>query len=273
MQPTLDIGFFRNARFGGVLRYHYKTLGKTILLVLAILLGSQLLSLAFPLVTGNPYPYMGVFADLSVTMIVALVCACVVAGRSTRFLLRFGTSRLSVWMGNLIGLWAGMAALMLGTLLLSMLLGGLVLLLASALPQSFAIKPLFADMGGAALFRRTLAESLASLPQNLLYVVEWTAIFYLFGTCLRRKPGLTLTVVIGLPLLVLMLTLFPAVRQAADMAQHANDQQMMLLGVRWMKYLMDIVNFVEHQWPLIQLGTAVASLPLSYLCMRGTPQP
>ena len=129
------------------------------------------------------------------------------------------------------------------------------------------------DMGGAALFRRTLAESLASLPQNLLYVVEWTAIFYFFGTCLRRKPGLTLTVVIGLPLLVLMLTLFPAVRQAADMAQHANDQQMMLLGVRWMKYLMDIVNFVEHQWPLIQLGTAVASLPLSYLCMRGTPQP
>ncbi len=273
MQPTLDTGFFRSARFGGVLRYHYKTLGKTVLLVLAILLGSQLLSLGFPLVTGNPYPYMGVFADQSITMIIALVCACVVAGRSTRFLLRFGTSRLSVWMGNLVGLWAGMVALLLGTLLLSMLLGGLVLLLSSALPQSFAIKPLFVDISGPALFNRTLAEALASLPQNLLYLVEWTVIFYFFGTCLRRRPGLTLTVVIGLPLLVLMLTLFPAVRQAADMAQHANDQQMMLLGVRWMKYAMDIVNFVEHQWPAIQLVTAVVSLPLSYLCMRGTPQP
>ena len=97
MQQTLDTGFWRSARFAGVMRYHLQAIGKTILLVLALLLGSQLLSLGFPLVTGNPYPYMGVSADMAVTLIVALVCACIAAGKSTRFLLRFGTSRFSVW--------------------------------------------------------------------------------------------------------------------------------------------------------------------------------
>jgi hypothetical protein len=273
MQQTLDTGFFRSARFPGVLRYHFKTLGRTVLLVLSILFGSQLLSLLFPILTGNPYPYMGVYADQSLSMIVAMVCACVVAGRSTRFLLRFGTSRFSVWLGNLIGLWAGMVALLLGTLLLNMLVGGLVLLLASVLPQSFAIKPLFTDIRGTAIFTHTLGTALASLPQAILYMLEWVSIFYLFGCCLRRRPGLTLTVVLGVPLLLMMLTLIPAVRQAADMVEHANEQQMMMLGVQWLKVLMDIANFIQHRWPLIQLSAAVVSLPLSYLCMRGTAQP
>ena len=51
------------------------------------------------------------------------------------------------------------------------------------------------------------------------------------------------------------------------------DRQMLLLGVQWMKYLSDIMHFVEREWPAIQLVSAVVSLPLSYLCMRGTLQP
>ena len=273
MQQTLDTGFWQSARMRGVLRYHLKSLGKTVLLVLAILFGAQLLSLAFPIITGNPYPYMGVYADQSVTLVVTLVCACVVAGRSTRFLLRFGTSRFSVWLGNLVGLWAGMIAMLLGTLLLSILLGGLVYLLAAALPQSFAIKPLFTGVADAAVFSYTLRAALSSLPQAILAVVEWTSIFYLLGCCLRRQTGLTLAVVIGLPLLLMLLTLIPAIRQAADVVERANEQQIMLLGVRWMKVLMDVANFIENQWPWIKLGGAAVSLPLSYLCMRGTSQP
>ena len=273
MQQTLDTGFWRSARFAGVMRYHLQAIGKTILLVLALLLGSQLLSLGFPLVTGNPYPYMGVSADMAVTLIVALVCACIAAGKSTRFLLRFGTSRFSVWLGNLLGLWAGMIGLLLCTLLLSLLLSGLMLALAAALPQSFTIKSVFTDTNAAALFASTLQTTLRALPGDILTLVEWVSIFYLFGCCLRRRRGLTLAVVFGVPLLLLMLTLFPAVRQAASVVQDANEQQIMLLGVQWMKYLMDVLHFVETQWPTIQLVTAVASLPLSYLCMRGTPQP
>ncbi len=273
MQQTLDIGFWQSARIGGVLRYHLKSLGKTVLLILAILFGVQLLSLVFPMLTRTSYPYLGVYADQGVTIIVTLVCACVVAGRSTRFLLRFGTSRFSVWLGNLIGIWAGMIALLLGTLLLSILLGGLVHLLATALPQYFTIESLFADVTDRAIFSHTLSASLASLPQAILTVVEWGSIFYLLGCCLRRQTGLTLAVVIGLPMLFMLLTLIPAVQQTVDMMGHANEQQMMMQGVRWLKVLLDVASFIESQWPWIQLGGAAVSLPLSYLCMRGTPQP
>ena len=38
MQQTLEVGFWQRARFGGVLRYHTKALGRRVLLVLLILL-------------------------------------------------------------------------------------------------------------------------------------------------------------------------------------------------------------------------------------------
>lgn len=273
MQQTLNRNWWRSARFGGVMRYQWKALSKSLGLVLLILLGAQLLSLVFPLVTGNAYPYSGVFVDISLTMIVALVCASVAAGKSTRFLLRFGTSRFSVWLGNILGLFAGMTAFLLGTLILSILQGGAVMGLARALPEQFPVKTLFGDVQVAALFRNTLAEALHSLPTMILYTLEWTCLFYLLGTCLRRNRGLTLAVIIGVPMLLLTLTLIPAVRQAAEVVQNANDRQMMLLGVQWMKYLADFVHFVENEWPTIQLVGALVSLPLSYLCMRGTSQP
>lgn len=273
MQQTLDAGFWRSARFPGVLRYQWKALGRTVSLVLLILLGTQLLSLVFPMLTGNAYPYLGVYADLSATLVVALVCACIAAGKSTRFLLRFGTSRLSVWLGNLVGLWAGMVGLLLGTFLLSLLIGGLVLGLSAAVPTAFRVKPLFADASTTVLFRNTLNRTLADLPKYSLYVVEWTSIFYLFGCCLRRNRALTLSVMFGVPMLLMLLTLIPAVRQAVDVMENANDRQMMLLGVQWMKYLADAMKFIRDQWPMIQLIGAAVSLPLSYLCMRGTQQP
>ena len=273
MQQTLDRSWWQSARFGGVLRYHWKALGKTIGVILLVLFASQLISLIFPMVTDNPYPYSGVYADLSITMIVALVCSCVAAGKSTRFLLRFGTSRLSVWLGNLIGLFAGMVAFLLGTLVLSVLLGGAVLGLTSALPDMFKVKTLFGDTQAVALFKNTLSVAIRDLPTYILYTLEWTCLFYLLGTCLRRNRAITLTVILGVPMLLLMLTLIPAVRQAADVVQNANDSQMMLLGVQWMKYLVDFANFVEHEWPTIQLVAALGSLPLSYLCMWDTAQP
>ena len=79
--------------------------------------------------------------------------------------------------------------------------------------------------------------------------------------------------IVGVPMLLMILTLIPAVRQAAQVVENANDRQMMLLGIQWMKYLADFIHFVEHEWPTIQLLAALASLPLSYLCMRNTPQP
>ena len=273
MQQTLKQTWRQSARFGGVLRYHWKALSKGVGLVMLILLASQALSFLLPLVLDMSYPYTGVYADLAVTLVVALISACVTAGKSTRFLLRFGTSRFSVWLGNLIGLFAGMVALLLGTMLLSMLMGALTLMMANVMPRKYIFQRYFGELEGAKLFGASLTEALRTLPAYILYTLEWTCLFYLLGCCLRRNRGATIFVIVGVPMLLMILTLIPAVRQAAQVVENANDRQMMLLGIQWMKYLADFVHFVEHEWPTIQLLGALASLPLSYLCMRNTPQP
>lgn len=273
MQATLEPRYMASARFGGVLRYHYKRLGRSITLLLLVILCAQLLSLAFPLITGHSYPYAGVYADLGTTLIAALVCASIVAGSGTRFLLRFGTSRFSVWLGSVLGLSAAMVALLLGTLAVSALTGGLVLLLTQIAPGSFAVRQMFTDASVPAFFQSTLLDALRTLPAYALYTVEWTCLFYLFGCCLRRNRLLTLGVVIGVPLLMMILLLIPDVRQAAYLAGTANEAELVTLGLKWLRVVIDIADFVQHQWRTLQLLGAAASLPLSYLCMRGTQQP
>ena len=273
MQTTLDLGYWRSARLNGVLRYHWKALGRTVLAVLAILLGVQLVSLVLPLVFSFRYPYAGVYADLALTLVVALVSAMVVANQSTRFLLRFGTSRFSVWLGNLLALFAGMAVLLLGTLLLSMLTGAFTLALSQVRPDQYTFEQLFGAMDGPALFGASLRDALQTLPANLLYTLEWTSIFYLLACCMRRNRALTLTVLIGVPMLLMILTLIPAVRHAVDVVTSEDQGRMMALGAQWVLILSRVMRFIQREWPTLQLLGALGSLPLSYLCMRSTPQP
>lgn len=273
MQTTLDRGYWRDARFTGVLRYQWKALSHAVLLVLGILLAAQTFSLLAPLVVRMKYPFDGVYADLSITMIAALVCSIVAAGKSTRFLLRFGTSRFSVWLGNLVSLFVGMSALLLGTLLLSMLTGALTLALANVQPTRYEIRTLLGAAGGWQFYGVTLLDALRSLPRYILYTLEWTCLFYFLGCCLRRNLGATLFVVIGVPMLLMILTLIPAVRQAMEAVNNADQGRMMQIGLQWMKYLADFVRFVQKEWQTLKLLAAVGSLPLSYLCMRNTPQP
>ena len=273
MQQTLNAGWAQSARLNGVFRYHWKVLGKTVAWVLLILLASQILSLLMPLVFDIHFTYTGVYADLSITLIAALVCAIVAAQKSTRFLLRFGTSRLSVWMGNLLALFAGMTAVLIGTMLISILAGGVTLALANAMPRKYVFVQFFVELKGSALFSQSLTDAVRTLPSYILYTVEWCCLFYLLGCCLRRNRALTLTILIGVPMLLTILMLFPAVRQAAEVVRKADENQMLILGVQWTKVLVDIAHFVQNEWQTIQLGAAVVSLPLSYLCMRNTPQP
>ena len=165
-----------------------------------------------------------------------------------------------------------MIALLLGTLVLSIATGGLVLWLSSALPAQFSVKT-FEQTTASLMFQSTLRSALAALPAYILYTVEWVCLFYLLGVCMRRKKWLTLAVIIGIPMLILTLTLIPAVRQAAEVASQADDRQVVLLSMQWIKIGLDFLRFVEQQWPIIQLVSAIVSLPLSYLCMRSTQQP
>ncbi|MCE5344389.1 MAG: hypothetical protein LLF96_12515 [Eubacteriales bacterium] len=273
MQQTLKRSWWQDARLGGVLRYNRNALVRTVILALLILLAAQVIAFLAPLVIDITYTSNGVSVDFSTTIVVALICGLATAHKSTRFLLRFGTARFPVWLGNMASLMIGMTVFLLGTLLLSMLMSGLTLAMANTMPSKYVFEQDLAGVTGGHLFTDSLLAALRDLPTYILYTLEWTAFFYLLGCCLRRNRGLTIFVVVGVPLMLMILTLIPAVRQAVHVVENANERQMMLLGVQWMKNLADVMQFVRREWPTIQLASALVSLPLSYLCMRETPQP
>jgi hypothetical protein len=273
MQGTLDVGWWKRARLSGVLRYHWKTISRTVGWALLIILAAQTLALLAPLVVNVDFTFTGAYANLGIAMVVALVCGVTVSHRSTRFLLRFGTSRLSVWLGNLTALLAGMVAFLLGTLLINLLIGGLTLTMIPAAPGRYQFQEFYDGVTGVALLNRSLQNGLEQLPSYLLYLAEWTCLFYLMGCFLRWNRVLTISVVVGVPLLMVILMLIPAVREAVQVVESADNAQITLLSLQWMKYLMDILEFIQKQWQTIQLVAAVASLPISYLLTRITPQP
>ncbi len=280
MQQTFDSSlapnnWFALARVSGIFRYHLRTLGKTVLWVLGVLLGSNLIGLLLPAFFPDiEFSMGGISANLGTALLFSFICGCIVAGRSTRFLLRFGTPRFSVWLCSLLSLMAAMAALLLGTLLSNILTGYLSLALSQSLP-SYALVG-YTERGlmeGPALMAVSLSESISYLPTQLLWIAEWVCLHYLFGCCLRRNKGLTLTIALGLPLALMILTVIPAVRETLDAVTSENTRQIMALGLQWMQWLVKAVRFLIDKWPTVQLILAVASLPLSYLCMRGTKQP
>ena len=111
------------------------------------------------------------------------------------------------------------------------------------------------------------------MPQQLLWLLEWTSLFYLLACCLRRRRGLTLAVVLGVPFVCVMLMLMPFVRETAVILESGTETEILAMGLEWMQWLARVAQFVVEQWQWIQLGAAAVSLPLSYLCMRTTPQP
>lgn len=280
MQQTLNQtlepkSWYALARCKGIFRYYFRTLGTIVLWVLAVILGSGLLSLLLPLIfpSAEYGGRGGISADVATTMLVALICSCIVAGRGTRFLLRFGTPRFSVWLCNLLSILAATVALLLGSLVVSVLLSYLALpLTENATSYTQGIIPQRVPYT-AEYLSSTLSASIQMLPTQLLWVAEYVSLFYLLGCCLRRAKGWTLTVVIGLPLAFMMLMIIPAVEQTVSIAMQADQSELMAMGLQWMQWLSNVLQFVKEQWPIIQLIAAVVSLPLSYLCMRGTKQP
>lgn len=268
----------QGARVKGILRYHSITLGKILLWVMVIMLGSQVLGLLIPILfqghSGLSYLYVGISSDIGTVLVVSLVCGHIVAGRSTRFLLRFGASRFSVWLCNVLALIAAMALLLLGCLLVNITGGFLTLWAGQLFPDAISLQWLGGGLTtGFESLSASLVSTLQVLPKHLLWVAEWTCLFYLLGCCMRRSRGWTLAVVIGIPLALMMITVIPSVRQAVEMAMNADQSELMIMGLKWWKWLQQAAQFIADQWQWIQLGAALVSLPLSYLCMRGTKQP
>lgn len=272
--PFEQMGWMRRSRFLGAMRYHRAWIGWLAGWCLLVLLAGNAIMIAVALAGAGDLNMDGVSADFSLTMALLMVCACLTAHSRTRFLLRFGTARFPVWMSNVLALFLGAAAFLLGTLLINLATGGAVLLLSHAMPARFSLMA-YTDAlpSGAALLGHTLRDALERLPQQLLWLLEWTCLFYLLGCCLRRRRGLTLAVVLGVPFVCFMLTLMPFVRETTAALESGSDVQAMAMGLEWMQWLAKVARFVAEQWQWIQLGGAAVSLPLSYLCMRTTPQP
>jgi len=250
-------------------------LGRIVTWVLAVLLGSGILAVALPAAFPNTNAGMGgVSANMFVVSMLSFICGCVVARRSTRFLLRFGTPRFSVWLGNLLSLAVAILAILIGSLLISVLTGCLALWLSQISPLfSFSGYTSQGVMHGEALLSAGLSEALQNMPEQIRNVLEWVCLFYLFGCCLRWKRWLTLTVVIGVPLVLVLLMVVPEVQRTVDIAMNGRQGELIVAGMQWMRWLVDAFRFIRNEWPAIQLTAAVCALPLSYLCMRATKQP
>lgn len=269
-----ELSWAKRSRLAGAMRYHSIWLGKLVGWVLIALLGVQVLTLLMAALGVGKMRASGVSSDFATTLVLALVCAVMMANNRTRFLLRFGTPRLSVWLSSLLALFAGMVVFLLGTLLISLLSAGAVLALSGVMPDRFALASYYSSLPtGGALLGYTLRETLIQLPNQLLWTLEWVSLSYLLGVCLRRKKGVTLAVVIGVPFALFMLMLVPAINETIAALENGSQSNLMFMGLQWVQWLSKAANFVRMQWQWIQLGAAVAALPLSYLCMRGTAQP
>ena len=195
------------------------------------------------------------------------------AKSGSTFLCRFGTSRFTVWLSQLVSLILCMIGFLLGTLILSIANNYLILALSrhngnfsilcgydyAFLPETY--------------LSATLRQSLESFPRSLLDVLEILCLMYLFACCLWRNKWVTLAVVILGPLLLWVMTLAPVFRQAIDLVQYGSESEMILQGLQWINWLQKAWNFFTDHWRLIQGLAALVSLPLSYLCVRSTPQP
>ena len=257
--------WIKNARVPGVIRYQYKTIARLLAWALLIVLAGQVLTLLLPFLRHDAYLFDGIRGNFEIVFFAAFIVGILTAGRSSRFLLRFGTPRTSVWLGSELGLIFGMVGLLLATFVLNMGIAALLFPLSSLAPQQYSMN--------ASLFQTALSHGLGDLPELLLYTLEWTCIFYLYGCMLRRFRVLTISISIGIPLMFVILMLIPTVRDVLSVARGENQGQMLQKGLEWLLWLRDFLHFVDEHWDSIQLTAGIASIPLSYLVMRSTKQP
>ena len=275
MQRTNDLSWWQRSRMPGILRYHGKTAGRELLFVLAIFTCVELLAVLFPLVTSSGRVYFyGLQGGAAWASIAVFVVVVSMVFRRTRFLLRFGTPRVSVWLGNVIALTAFAVALYLALSVVYLAAAYAVCALGVSRPDTFEFGA--AQLSGAvtpAGFGLAVSAYLRALPQTLLDILCEVSWCYFFGCCLRRRKGLTLAIVIGLPMLLLILSVIPAVQQGVNALQGGDAATAMNIALQFYRALADIGRWLIAHFVLVECVLTAVFLPLSYLIMRRTPQP
>ena len=62
-------------------------------------------------------------------------------------------------------------------------------------------------------------------------------------------------------------------RQALELVQYGSEGEIFIQSLQWVNWIQKAWAFFTDHWRLMQGLAALVSLPLSYLCVRSTPQP
>jgi len=263
--------WFTLSRFGGCMRFHRVKKLKLALGLVLLMLAVQALELALAYFGVTDFRLTAQMPDLPFALALVFCLALRTAKQDTTFLLRFGTPRTSVWLSNVLSLLIFGVCYLLLSAVVNALVGAASVSLAPhcsgifipdryQLPVGEYLLKLFADMGEV-------------LPSYLLWLVEYTCIFYLLACCLRRWKAATIIVLVGVPALLFTLILLPTLQTVVDAVESGSQSELMVLFFRFMGWLEKALDFTVENWKWIQGGAAFVALVLSYLVMRGTRQP
>ncbi len=262
--------WFKLSRFGGAMRYHWLRNKQVVLLVALIVLIVGLLELAFGALGWADCRVLALAADFPFALAVAFFCAFPAAKYETTFLLRFGTPRTSVWLSNVISLVLTGAGYLIASVVVNAVIGCAGLALSGPFAGVVAPDGL-ATMGDYLL--KGIVQVGGQLPMQLLWLLEYSAIFYLLACCMRRWKVATIAVIVGVPALLFTLLLLPAFNEVANALESGAESQLMVMIIKLLAWLDKAGEFIADNWQWIQGGTAFVCLVLSFFVMRGTRQP
>lgn len=266
--------WWQQSRCNGILRYHAKTTGRDLLIILAAYIGVNLFSLLMPLAFGFEMSLNGISGANGWTELVLMVMAVVTAGSRTRFILRFGTPRLSAWLCNVIALFVLMLCFQLASKLISAMVALAVCGLSKANPELYRFAS-YLDNGasGMALYRQSLIELIKDIPKTALELLAWTSVMYFFGCCLRKHKVITLLIVLGLPALGMLLLIVPAINHGISAYQTGDMGVVMKMLFDLYHVAVTVGEWIYKNFFLVEMASGLVCLPLSYLVMRSTKQP
>lgn len=262
-------GWFKLSRFGGAMRFHWLRNSRVLLWLAVIELAVMVVEMALGCAGSVTVLVAPLMADFSLALLVVLLCSFPTARKDTTFLLRFGTPRTSVWLSNLLSLFLTGVACLLLSVVANAVTGIVGLLLAGSFTTIEVVGP--ATIGG--YLMEGVGRMAADLPMQLLWIAEYSAIFYCVACCMRRWKIPTILVLAGVPVLLFTLLAMPVFNQVGSALESGSQNQIVALMLKLIAWLEKAGEFVSNNWQAIQGGTAVAALLFSYLIMRGTKQP
>jgi hypothetical protein len=261
--------WFKLSRFGGAMRYHFLRKRRLVLFLVLVMAAALAVDLGLAFFGTHTTRVMPVSADLPVSLLLVLCCSFPAAKHESTFLMRFGTPRTAVWLSNILSLFLSAAVFLVLSIAVNAL-GGIVGLLLAKSGNGVLVTETF-HIGE--YLQSGLQAAAADLPMQLLWLAEYTAIFYFLACCLRRWRIPTILVLVGVPALLFTTLLLPVFDEVGAVLEGGEQNQLVALLLRFMAWLEKAADFIAENWQTIQGVTAGVTLVLGYWVMRGTKQP